>query len=330
MCGIYGYHRIKENTPLTDDKLRGIINLLAIENQARGKDSTGISVIRNGKAFTFKQVCKAKKFLNNKQNRKKIDKFICTDVQTILGHTRYATTGDVNLKNAQPFKVDHIIGTHNGVIYNHEDIAKAENFKLKTTCDSEVIFQLVANSDTRETRSKSLESLGGYWSVAFIDLIAPSVINFTRDTNTLSIWTDKNKSYIIWSSEGSVIQKVNAVFNLQLRELKLPTNSLFQVTDKGVVNEQHIDSVPYYKIESTTYYEGTDTADSSNLPVVDTCDRCDKRKPLKWNDQLQGWACKKCRKRIRRWGLDNSENKQYGRIIDPDKEFMDYMRKGWC
>src|SRR5687768_3678888 len=37
----------------------------------------------------------------------------------LLAHSRSASVGDVTEANAHPFKIDHIVGAHNGGIGNH-------------------------------------------------------------------------------------------------------------------------------------------------------------------------------------------------------------------
>ena len=73
--------------------------------------------------------------------------------QMAIGHTRYSTTGDSALLNAQPIRVDSTKGliaiAHNGNLVNLGNVrAKLERdgAYFQTTSDSEIIVQLIAHS----------------------------------------------------------------------------------------------------------------------------------------------------------------------------------------
>jgi hypothetical protein len=44
------------------------------------------------------------------------------EFQTLFAHTRFASSGEVNMRNAHPFKVGKILGAHNGAVYNHAEL----------------------------------------------------------------------------------------------------------------------------------------------------------------------------------------------------------------
>ena len=70
-----------------------------------------------------------------------------------IGHTRYSTTGDSALLNAQPIRVDSTKGliaiAHNGNLVNLgnvRDRLERDGAYFQTTSDSEIIVQLIAHS----------------------------------------------------------------------------------------------------------------------------------------------------------------------------------------
>ena len=70
-----------------------------------------------------------------------------------IGHTRYSTTGDSALLNAQPIRVDSTKGliaiAHNGNLVNLGNVRarlEREGAYFQTTSDSEIIVQLIAHS----------------------------------------------------------------------------------------------------------------------------------------------------------------------------------------
>jgi len=73
--------------------------------------------------------------------------------QMAIGHTRYSTTGDSALLNAQPIRVDSTKGliaiAHNGNLVNLGNIRarlERDGAYFQTTSDSEIIVQLIAHS----------------------------------------------------------------------------------------------------------------------------------------------------------------------------------------
>ena len=71
-----------------------------------------------------------------------------------IGHTRYSTTGDSALLNAQPIRVDSTKGliaiAHNGNLVNLGNLRTSlerDGAYFQTTSDSEIIVQLIAHSN---------------------------------------------------------------------------------------------------------------------------------------------------------------------------------------
>lgn len=95
-----------------------------------------------------------------------------------IGHTRYSTTGDSALLNAQPIRVESTKGliaiAHNGNLVNLGTIrAKLERAGafFQTTSDSEIIVQLIAHSEATtlvDAIADSLSQIDGAFSVVML------------------------------------------------------------------------------------------------------------------------------------------------------------------
>jgi amidophosphoribosyltransferase len=95
-----------------------------------------------------------------------------------IGHTRYSTTGDSALLNAQPIRVESTKGliaiAHNGNLVNLGNIrAKLERAGafFQTTSDSEIIVQLIAHSHATtlvDAIADSLSQIDGAFSVVMM------------------------------------------------------------------------------------------------------------------------------------------------------------------
>jgi amidophosphoribosyltransferase len=95
-----------------------------------------------------------------------------------IGHTRYSTTGDTALRNAQPFSVDcnkgKIAVAHNGNITNAAELRReleSDGSIFQASSDTEVILHLVARSRERTLAAalrEALLQLEGAFSLVFL------------------------------------------------------------------------------------------------------------------------------------------------------------------
>ena len=83
-----------------------------------------------------------------------------------IGHNRYSTAGQSDIKNAQPFLVDYSKGTlalgHNGNLVNGGALREEleENGSIfRSTTDSEVILHLIARSTEKTTEGAIIEAI---------------------------------------------------------------------------------------------------------------------------------------------------------------------------
>ena len=107
-----------------------------------------------------------------------------------IGHTRYSTTGDTALRNAQPFSVDcnkgKIAVAHNGNITNAAELRReleSDGSIFQASSDTEVILHLVARSRERTLAAalrEALLQLEGAFSLVFL---AEDQIIVARDPN---------------------------------------------------------------------------------------------------------------------------------------------------
>ena len=83
-----------------------------------------------------------------------------------IGHNRYSTAGQSDIKNAQPFLVNYAKGTlalgHNGNLVNggtlREELEESGSI-FRSTTDSEVILHLIAKSGEKTTEGAIIEAI---------------------------------------------------------------------------------------------------------------------------------------------------------------------------
>ena len=134
MCGIVGY--------IGDEKASDILINGLKRLEYRGYDSAGVSTIENDEIITTK--CKGKVSdleltLNDSIHKNSIG----------IGHTRWATHGEPNTKNAHPHSdsEDNFSLIHNGIIENHyaiKEFLMNEGVTFNSDTDTEVLVQFIS------------------------------------------------------------------------------------------------------------------------------------------------------------------------------------------
>ena len=134
MCGIVGYIGKQEASNILINGLKRL--------EYRGYDSAGISTIENGQIVTTK--CKGKVVDLEDSLTENFHK------STVgIGHTRWATHGEPNTKNAHPHSdADNKFSLiHNGIIENHyaiKEFLKSKGIVFNSDTDTEVLVQFIS------------------------------------------------------------------------------------------------------------------------------------------------------------------------------------------
>jgi amidophosphoribosyltransferase len=160
-CGIFGIY-----APGEDVAKLTFFGLFTLQH--RGQESAGIGVLDGKKYSLYKKMG----LVNQVFNEEKVSKL---KGHIAVGHNRYSTTGTSNLKNAGPFvsrrKLETFVVGHNGNIVNADRLRKVlerKGKKFKSTCDSEVVAQIVADAKHKDPVKKifsTMYKLNGAYSL---------------------------------------------------------------------------------------------------------------------------------------------------------------------
>ena len=132
MCGIVGYVGKRQAAPVL---LAGLEKL-----EYRGYDSAGLAVWNGQKT----EVVKAKgrlKVLADKTDDGRALPGTCG-----IGHTRWATHGEPSETNAHPHVANSVVGVHNGIIENYQELREKlvrNGYTFYSQTDTEVAVKLV-------------------------------------------------------------------------------------------------------------------------------------------------------------------------------------------
>jgi amidophosphoribosyltransferase len=169
-----------------------------------------------------------------------------------IGHTRYSTTGDSALLNAQPIRVDSTKGliaiAHNGNLVNLGNVRarlEREGAYFQTTSDSEIIVQLIAHSGAGslvDAIADSLSQVEGAFSIVMMTRDRIFAARDPRGFRPLSMGRMKNPGgpdTVVFASESCAFDLLRAEY---VRDI-LP-GELVMVSEDGVTSRQYASGVP--------------------------------------------------------------------------------------
>ncbi len=215
MCGIVAYLGHREAYEVI---LKGLKRL-----EYRGYDSAGIAVSSDGQLKLIKKkgkVSELESFINGKD----------LSGGTGIGHTRWATHGEPNDRNAHPhLSSDGSLAIiHNGIIENYgplkqELMKKGHVFRSET--DSEVAIHFIEdirkNNDCEleEAVRLALTKIVGAYAIVITDRNDPNLLIAARKGSPLVIGVGKGGEYFLASDATPIIEYTNEVIYLNDYEI---------------------------------------------------------------------------------------------------------------
>ncbi len=243
MCGIVGYIGPKSAEQII---IKGLKQL-----EYRGYDSAGIAVIeKNGKIELRRDVGKLvnleQMLVNSPLNG-----------QIGIGHTRWATHGEPNQRNAHPhMSMDNrVVVVHNGIVENFLDLREeleAEGVQFNSDTDTEVIVQLVerhlgAGVSLESAVRKTLTLLKGASAVVVMNIDNPDELICARLGNAggITIGVGQGEMFIA-SDIPAILDYTRDMIFLESRQFARVTRNDYQVMNlEGNHLETEIHSIPW-------------------------------------------------------------------------------------
>jgi glucosamine 6-phosphate synthetase-like amidotransferase/phosphosugar isomerase protein len=223
VCGIAGYSL---GVGSAVDQTLATQTLLAAISE-RGSDAVGYAYRGPEVELSFhKERGGASAFLDRLS--------VPSGARQVLVHVRDYTKGHPSLTaNNHPIRHGSVIGIHNGIIVNDEEILAAHGFERAEpgmTVDSEAIFAL---ADETSSRPSALEELHGSMASAWMDEREPETLYLARGIGR-PLWLGEAKRELIFASTRRALQLVERYTGLRLRKRELGEGTLLAIADGAV------------------------------------------------------------------------------------------------
>lgn len=237
MCGIVAYIGHKEAYPII---IKGLQRL-----EYRGYDSAGVALISKGEINLYKKQGKVSEL-----EAFTVGKNLAGNIG--IGHTRWATHGAPNDKNAHP----HFSGSsdlaiiHNGIIENYaalksELIQRGHTFLSDT--DTEVLIHLIEDIQAKtavsleEAVRVALNEVIGAYAIVIISKQDPDLLIAAKKSSPLVIGIGEQDEYFIASDATPIVEYTKNVVYLNDEEIAV----IKKGEELRVMNIKNQPKIPY-------------------------------------------------------------------------------------
>ena len=245
MCGIVAYKGSKNCFPILINGLKKL--------EYRGYDSAGVACILNDKIAITKRVGKVRELENAINNKKSLKN--CSG--TGIAHTRWATHGEPNQRNAHPHSdySKKITLVHNGIIENHVPIKKflkSKKIIFKSDTDTEVLVQLIGyfynrgKLDFEQSVRAALQRVDGAYAIVVLHMDFPEMMIAARKGSPLVLGI-KDSEFFIGSDIFPIIKHTQNIIYLKDSEMAVMNESNYEIksVDKDVVLPKRVERIDY-------------------------------------------------------------------------------------
>ncbi len=227
MCGLFGWQLRDGQDAISTNQLAIVASVLCSNMDRRGGDSWGFYVpaydkLRHGLG----------------QMSRSISGIDLAEHDSVMAHTRKATTGRVSVRNAHPFRFDTLVGAHNGMVSNHLEL----NWLYSRECsvDSQHIFLHLQDRHP-------LHEVEAYGTIEYVHLGKPDRLNLCAfDGGELAAYRIK-RAGVIWASTHNAVLQALSLAGLKGRAYRIEDGRLYQcVGGRLVATGTYLPFAPYH------------------------------------------------------------------------------------
>src|SRR5262245_13223200 len=195
MCGIAGYSFEPGATVARTLAAQALLTGIA----ERGADAVGYAHrVPGGSPVVHKRRSRASALLE--------ELAVPPNAAEVLVHVRDYTKGHPQIEaNNHPVRHGDVVGIHNGIIVNDEEIFAAHGFERDTpemSVDTEAIFAL---AESYGSRGATLEELRGSMAAAWVDSREPGIVYLARGVGR-PLWVGESPYGILFASTKHALE----------------------------------------------------------------------------------------------------------------------------
>ena len=228
MCGIAGYSLGPESRVSRTLAAQALLAAIA----ERGADAAGYA-FRNageGPIHLHKQRSGASALL---------EQVLVPETATqVLVHVRDYTKGHPTIEaNNHPIRHGTVVGVHNGIITNDEELLAAYGFRRashRMTVDSEAIFALAEHT---HGSVGALEELRGAMATAWLDERMPDVMFVARGCGR-PLWIGRTRNETFFASTRDALEIVERYLRMTLTKREIEEGTLKRIKQGRVVSAE--------------------------------------------------------------------------------------------
>lgn len=254
MCGIVGAIAGRNVVPILIEGLKRL--------EYRGYDSAGVAVLHRrdqSNEFELRRLRSAGRVLSLQQMAEAEGLLGCTGI----AHTRWATHGAPEERNAHPHISGGISVVHNGIIENHDAMRtklRALGYKFLSDTDTEVIAHLVHYNHARsssllEAVIASIAELVGAYAIAVISDSANDRLIVARHGAPLLLGLGDGENFAA-SDTSALLQVTQRVIYLEdgdVSELTTEAVKIFDSKGNPVQRPVHVSELTAEAVELGLY-----------------------------------------------------------------------------
>jgi len=248
MCGIVGY--------VGPQKAQSIILNGLKQLEYRGYDSAGLALLeQNGKIAVRRDAGKL-------ANLQELVKATPLEGYIGIGHTRWATHGQPNQRNAHPHVSMHgrVVLVHNGIVENYAKLREellVEGTRFDSDTDSEVIVQMAeryveAGYEFEHAIRRTLQQLMGSNAVVAMNIDSPDQIVCARLGNAGGIALGIGEGEMFLASDiPAILEHTRDMVFLENQQIAVVKRDGYRVIDlEGNPVETTIHNIPWDPISA--------------------------------------------------------------------------------
>lgn len=248
MCGIVAYIGNRQAYPIV---IKGLQRL-----EYRGYDSAGVALL-NGELSVYKKAGKVADLANYVSDKNLVG-------QVGMGHTRWATHGEPNDRNAHPHYSESkdLAIIHNGIIENYAAIKQElinSGHTFKSDTDTEVLIHLIeeikhkTHVATEEAVRLALGEVIGAYAIVVLSKSEPNKMIAARKGSPIVVGIGKDEFFIASDATPIVEYTKNVAY---LNDGEVATIDNGKLTVKTIDNETKIPFVQELELKLEAIEKG--------------------------------------------------------------------------